>query len=166
MIHFRDEWATAAEAWVVELADGRLLGACWNLNQRDSTDFCNAFALSHDNGLTWSPTQSTSILGQSCALAPLPDGTVLFVYNQRKHGQIGVWLSHVQLKGGDFNIMANEIVWEAAAAGPARCHGQWTEFTFGEPSATLLEDETILITFWTLDQGVGNIRYVKLRLSS
>ena len=93
MMRFPDALATAAEAWVVELADGRLLGTCWNLNQRDGSDYPNAFCLSPDRGLSWSATHSTGIMGQTTALAAFPDGSVLFIYNQRKHGQLGVWLA-------------------------------------------------------------------------
>ena len=36
MIRFESEYSTGAEAWVIELADGRLLGATWHMNQEDS----------------------------------------------------------------------------------------------------------------------------------
>jgi hypothetical protein len=162
MMRFADELSTAAEAWVVELADGRLLGTCWNMNQRDGSDFPNAYALSHDGGNTWSPTRSTEIMGQASALAAMPGGSALFVYNQRKHGEVGVWLAHVRPTDDAFNVQSNEIVWQAAAVPASNGHGEWTQFTFGEPSVTLLDDESILISFWTLEQGVGAIRYVKL----
>ena len=162
MMRFDDELSTAAEAWVVELADGRLLGTCWNLNQRDGSDFPNAFALSHDGGRTWSPTQSTGIHGQATALAPLPDGSALFVYNQRRQGKIGVWLARVLPTESDFGIQANEIVWEARQQPSNTAHAEWTQFSFGEPSATILADGSILIVLWCLEDGVGAIRYVKL----
>jgi sialidase-1 len=162
MLYFHDSLATAAEAWVIELSDGRLLGTCWNLNQRDDSDYPNAFAISHDSGLTWSPTCSTGIMGQSCALAPFPDSRVIFVYNQRKHGRIGVWLAVAQPTDGNFNALSNDIVWEAQSPPSDNRHSQWTQFTFGEPSVLLLEDGLMLVTFWTMEQGIGAIRYVKL----
>jgi sialidase-1 len=162
MLRFHDPLATAAEAWVIELSDGRLLGACWNLNQRDGSDYPNAFAISHDSGRTWSPTCATGIMGQSCALAAKPDGSVLFVYNQRKHGKIGVWLAVAQPTYDNFNALSNNIVWAAQSAPSQNEHSQWTQFTFGEPSVLLLEDGSILVIFWSMEQGVGAIRYVKL----
>lgn len=162
MLRFDDPLATAAEAWVVELADGRLLGTCWNLNQRDGSDYPNAYAISTDAGTSWCPTQSTGICGQASALAPLADGSVLFVYNQRRHGKVGVWLARALPTVDAFNVLSNEIIWEAPVASPENGHGEWTQFTFGEPSATVLNDGTILIVFWTLERGVGSIKYIKL----
>jgi hypothetical protein len=166
MLRFQDELATAAEAWVVELADGRLLGKCWNLNMRDGSDFPNAYALSNDGGQTWSPTQSTGILGQSTALTPLPDGSVLFIYNQRRHGKIGVWLARVRPTERDFGVLSNDIVWEAPPQSASAGHADWVQFAFGEPSATLLSDGTILVAFWCTENDIGGIRNVKLKPTS
>jgi hypothetical protein len=166
MMRFADELSTAAEAWVVELADGRLLGTCWNLNQRDGSDYPNAYALSDDGGRTWSGTQSTGILGQATALAPLPDGDALFVYNQRRHGKVGVWLARVRPTAADFGVLSNEIVWEAPPQSSSPDHANWVQFAFGEPSATLLDDGSILVAFWCSEHGVGGIRYVKVKPTS
>ena len=100
MIRFDSEYSTGAEAWVIELADGRLLGTTWHLNQEDKSDHPNAYAISLDGGDTWQPTRSTGIMGQSTSLAALPDGRALFIYNQRRHGEPGVWMAVVQPDGG------------------------------------------------------------------
>ena len=89
MFRFDSTQSTGAEAWAVELADGRILGTGWHINQGDGGDFPNAYALSLDGGVNWSLTLSTGILGQATALTALPDGRALFVYNQRQHGEVG-----------------------------------------------------------------------------
>jgi hypothetical protein len=162
MLRFNDDLSTGAEAWVVELSDWRLLGTCWNLNQRDGSDFPNAYALSSDGGFTWSPTRSTGIHGQSTALTPLTDGSALFVYCKRRTGRVGVYLAHVRPTEDDFGILSNEIVWEIPQQPTTAAHGEWTDFTFGEPSATVLGDDSVLVFFWCLDQGVGSIQFVRL----
>src|SRR5262249_47604376 len=86
MLQFEDTASSGAEAWCVELADGRLLGVAWHMHP--GGDYPNPYALSRDAGRTWSPARSTGIRGQSTALAALPDGRALFVYNQRKHGEV------------------------------------------------------------------------------
>jgi hypothetical protein len=164
MLRFDDPMATAAEAWVVELPDGRLLGTCWNLNQRDGGDFPNANAVSNDRGLTWSLTRSTGIIGQTTALAPLPDGGALFVYCNRRHVRNGIWLARVQPSENDFGIRYNEVVWQSPNCTSAAAHDAWTGFTFGEPSATLLDDGRVLVFCWCLENGVGNIQFVELDL--
>ncbi len=79
MLRF-DEGSSGAEAWVIELSDGRLLGTSWRASADGKQDFPNAYAMSADEGQTWSATGSTGTMGQSTALAPLPDGRALFLY--------------------------------------------------------------------------------------
>lgn len=168
MLSFEDADSGGAEAWVIELADGRLLGTSWHLNHRDGSDYPNAYALSLDGGLTWQPTRSTGIMGQSTALAPLPDGRALFIYNRRKHGEIGVWLALVRPTESDLGIEANEIIWRAQTPtqeGSSAAHAEWTGFSFGEPSVTLLPDNTLLATLWCIQPNARGIRYVKLRIA-
>jgi len=162
MLRFDDPDSGGAEAWVIEIGDGRLLGTSWHLNHRDGSDYPNAYALSIDGGDTWTPTQSTGIMGQSTALAPLPDGRALFIYNQRKHAEPGVWLAAVRPSDSDFGIQANEIVWSAAQPEASSGHAEWTDFSFGEPSVTLLPDGTLLVALWCVQPKVRGIRYVKL----
>lgn len=165
LLRFPTSDALGAEAWVVELADGRLLGTAWHI--RKGGDAPNAYALSHDSGASWSPTLSTGILGQSTALASLPDGRALFLYNQRKYGDIGVWLAVVRPTENDFGIQANQRIWAAAKASvtPGMTNaGDWTNFAFGEPSTLVLPDNDILVTLWAAQPAGCGIAYVKLRL--
>jgi hypothetical protein len=166
MLRFPSEHSTGAEAWVIELADGRLLGTAWHLNQADKSDHPNAYAISLDGGETWEPTRSTGIMGQSTSLAALPDGRALFVYNQRRHGEPGVWMAVVRPTGDAFGIESNEIVWRAQTrtqSGSTGEHTEWTDFSFGEPSATLLPDGTILVVLWCVQPDGQGIRYTRLR---
>ena len=93
MLRFADPDAGGAEAWVVELSDGRLVGTCWSMSLATGADTPIPFGISHDGGTTWRPTRSTGIAGQATALAPLSDGRVLLVYNQRAQPDPGVWLA-------------------------------------------------------------------------
>jgi hypothetical protein len=167
MLRFPDRHSFGAEAWVVELADGRLLGAAWHSNETLGVSQPNAYAISRDGGSTWSPTASTGILGQSSALAAFPDGRALFVYNQRQHGEIGVWLAVVRPTETDFGIEANAIIWRAKSAAPKGQSQEltsWTSFSFGEPSIALLPDGSLLATLWYVQDGVAGIRYVRLSI--
>ena len=181
VIRFESEYSTGAEAWVIELADGRLLGTAWHMNQQDKSDHPNAYAISLDRGDTWQPTRSTGIMGQSTALAALPDGRALFIYNQRKHGEPGVWMAVVKPTENDFGVESNEIVWRAQTrtqSGSSGEHSEWTDFSFGEPSVTLLPAKTLrlrselalnavkgqalLVVFWCVQPAGQGIRYARL----
>lgn len=165
MLRFAEADSGAAEAWVVELADGRLLGTSWHLNHADGSDYPNAYALSHDAGCTWTPTLPTGIMGQSTSLCPLHDGRALFVYNQRKHGEVGVWMALVNPTDGDFGVEFNRIIWRAETrtqSDGAGDHGEWTDFSFGEPCVTCLPDGTLLAVLWCIEPSGRGIRYVRL----
>lgn len=168
MVTFPNPKANGAEAWVVELSDGRILGTSWHINP--GVDEPNAFALSSDGGFSWGPTQSTGILGQSTSLAPWRDGEALFIYNQRRHGDIGVWLARVRPEGDQFGIQSNARIWAAPrpAQDPTKTsHESWTNFSFGEPAAVVLPDDTVLVALWTSPAaGGGEIRAVKVSLQT
>lgn len=167
MLRFAEPDSGGAEAWLVELADGRLVGAAWHLHYAAGGDYPNAFALSHDGGETWSATHSTGVMGQSTALAPLPDGRLLFVYNQRRHGEPGVWLAVARPDEGDFGIEEQALVWRAEAPtqhGTSGEHAEWGDFSFGEPSVALLSRDTLLVTLWCIQPLGRGIQYVRVRL--
>ena len=167
-IRVKEKDAYLCEAWVTELSDGRLLATAWHLNRGEGDDYPNAYALSDDQGQTWGPTRSTSIMGQSAGLAALPDGKVLFVYNQRRHGKPGVWLALAKPTADDFGVLANEIAWDASIATQNASSGKstnWTDFAFGEPSVTVLPDNTALVAFWCIQPGGSGIGFLKLKIS-
>jgi hypothetical protein len=165
MLHFDDPLSGACEAWAVELSDGRLLGTAWHLSYGDA-EHPNAYALSHDGGSTWGPTRSTGSLGQSTALAALPDGRALFIRNQRRHGEPGVWLAVVRPTDRDFGVETDEIVWRAhtrTQTGTSGGHNAWSDFSFGEPSVIVLPDSTLLVTLWSIQPSGRGIEYVLLK---
>ena len=126
--------------------------------------------------MSWSATNGSAryrrpafshILGQSTALTALPDGRALFIYNQRKHGEPGVWIAVVRPTDNDFGMETNHIVWRAAQPtqhGTAGDHFQWSDFSFGEPSTTLLPDGTLLIALWSLQPTGSGVAFVRCRL--
>ena len=167
MLRFAEQHSSGAEAWVIELADGRLLGTCWHINEGDGGDYPNAYALSTDGGDSWGPTRSTDILGQSTGLAALPDGRALFIYNQRKHGEPGVRLAVIDPTEEDFGVEADELIWRAEVptqTGTSSEHTEWQDFAFGEPSVSVLPGGELLATLWCIQPSGQGIRFVRLRL--
>ena len=167
MLRFNEPQSGGAEAWVIELSDGRLLGTSWHMNLGDGSDHPCAYALSLDKGESWTPTRSTHIEGQTTALTALPDGSALFLYCQRKANEVGVAMAHVLPAENDFGVLHNEMVWRAEQVRQtegAADHSGWQEFAFGEPSAVLLPDRDVLVTFWAVQPSGQGIVYVRLKL--
>jgi hypothetical protein len=153
----------AAEAWVIELSDGCLVGAGWHL--LDGADPENKFAISRDGGQSFGPTRSTGIRGQSVGLAPLPGGRLAMVYNQRKFGTTGVWLALARPGETDFGLQANSCVWEPQAPSGSVEHKDWTHFGFGEPCPLLLPGGGLLVVLWVADEWGHGIRWVRVDAS-
>ena len=168
MLRFDDPASGGAEAWVIELSDGRLLGSCWHMNTADGSDHPNAYAVSSDGGETWSPTRSTGTRGQSTALAALPDGEALLVYNGRKCDPTGVWLCRARPTAEDFGVQWDEVLWAAPAAtqsGSSTSHTDWTSFAFGEPALVPAGDGAWMLVFWCAQSFGSGIRFLRFRLS-
>jgi hypothetical protein len=165
MLRFAEPDSGSAEAWVIELADGRLLGAAWHIDLKGKVDYPNAYAMSLDGGNTWQATASTGIVGQSNALAALADGRALFVYNQRKYGEPGVYLAVARPGAAAFGVESNRIVWRAPRAVLGETspdHADWTGFAFGEPAITPLPDGSWLVVFWCVQPDGQGVRFAKI----
>jgi hypothetical protein len=165
MLRFSDRAGGGAEAWVVELSDGRLVGTCWSMSLATGVDAPIPFAISDDGGSTWGRTRSTRIAGQATGLAPLPDGRVIVVYNQREQPEPGVWLALARPRKDAFGVERIGPAWVAERAthseGEAG-HDAWTDFAFGEPSVTHLPAGDVLITLWCDQPSGRGIRFVRL----
>lgn len=167
MLRFADPDAGGAEAWVVELADGRLVGTSWNMSLVTGLDAPIPYGLSHDGGDTWTPTRSTEIHGQATTLAPLPDGRVILGFNQRAKPHPGVWLAVARPTDEHFGVERIGPAWLAeqathGEAGGDAGHDAWTDFAFGEPSVTVLPDGDVLLILWGAQPSGTGIRWVRL----
>ena len=165
MLRFADPDSGGAQAWVVELADGRLLGTCWNMGLTTGIDAEIPFALSTDGGETWTTTRSTGIAGQATALTPVADGRVLLAYSQRAQPDPGIWLAVARPSAADFCVERLGPAWVAQRAthteGDAG-HDSWRDFAFGEPSILVLPDGDIYLTLWCAQPSGRGIRFVRL----
>ena len=161
-----------AEAWLTELADGRLFGACWGMDlaTADLPDLPNPYALSSDGGATWSPTRSTGLRGQAVGMAALPDGRVALVYNQRDAARspVGVWLA---VLAPPPTTPAWSWTYRSGPPPPAPAdhrrpvgHDAWQSFTFGEPGVVRLPDGDLLVTIWSGVSGREGVVSVRVRL--
>ncbi len=166
MLTFSEPNSNGAEAWVAQLDDGRLVGTGWHIDLAGQAEYPNGYAISDDNGTTWSPTRSTGTMGQSTALCRTEENRVWFVYNQRKHGTPGVWLALANPTKDEFKIVDQAIGWQApetTRSGSSGDHDEWTDFAFGEPSLAVLDDDTLLLVLWCIQADGKGIRCVRLR---
>ncbi|MDA0835296.1 MAG: sialidase family protein [Planctomycetota bacterium] len=168
MLTFTEENTGGAEAWVAQLDDGRLVGTGWHIDLAGHDEYPNAYAVSCDDGTTWSPTRSTGTMGQSTALCRATGSQIWFAYNQRKHGTPGVWLALAEPTEETFHIVGQAIGWQAPTttrSGSSGDHAEWTDFSFGEPSLAVLADGTLFLVLWCIQPGGKGIRCVRLKVN-
>jgi hypothetical protein len=168
MLRFSEPLSGGAEAWAVNLADGRLLGTAWHTDLSGAgRSYPNAYALSRDGGNSWTATRDTGIPGHSTALTPLPDGRALFLHTRRDPSSasaVGVWAAVIEPTPADFGVCCHAPLWRATGGPGTSTHEAWTQFTFGEPAAVLLDDGEILLGFWYAEAQGSGIRLVRFRI--
>ena len=100
-----------AETWIVKLTNGKYMISTW---QTASTDTPDQYLFS-DDGLTFVGPFALPFNGQSTALEPWKDGSVLVVYNQRKETPVGVWLVWAKPDKDGSSKLSNRSVSEQAS---------------------------------------------------
>lgn len=148
-----------AEAWTVRLGNGRQLTGAW---QTAADTFTDKYVLTDENG-EFGKVMDFPFRGQSLALTPAGEDSVIAVYNQRKEADPGVWAAFLRLEGDHLVMTENRPVWLAHTTTRSASSGdfsEWTDFSFGEPHACLLPDGRLLVVFWYAEEDHVGIRYV------
>ncbi len=151
-----------AESWITRLKDGRLVVSTWQTASENSSQYF----ISDDEGESFKGPFLQQFKGQSTGICATENNELLVAYNQRKNDTIGVWLALETFdKDGSAVVIENVPVWQADNAtqnGDDSSFKNWTDFSFGEPSVTLLNDNSILVTLWYQQGETKGIKYVKL----
>lgn len=163
----RDAGRIHWEIKLVALADGRLLAVSWTHDAGAAADLPIHYALSADNGRTFSPAASTGLHGQTCAPLILGDGRMLALY--RRTDSPGLWAQMARLDADQWVNEDDFLLWagDSHAAGPPDPKFATTKMSalrFGLPTSILLRDGTVMAAFWCVEDAVSVIRYFKIRV--
>ncbi|MBA3483626.1 MAG: exo-alpha-sialidase [Pirellulales bacterium] len=167
MLSFPPGQSKSAEPSMVELSDGRLLGVAWHIGLNGKPEHPIAYAVSSDGGDTWEPTRSTGVVGQATGLSAWSDARAVLVYNRRIHSRPGIGLAIVRPTDDGMDVELDEMVWFAENATMTNASGHassWQDFAYGEPSVTVLPDNSLYLTFWCIQPQGSGIRWVRLEL--
>jgi hypothetical protein len=156
------------------LPDGRILMLLWTFITAIEETIEVRCCISSDNGHTWTTPVSIGVLSQIMTPLLLDSHTVLAVGNVRTSpAGIRLWVSHnngiswdiensiqmwdvqeAKMKGsllkGELNKFAensSEMLWKALPG-----------YTFGTPDLVLMKDNTILLTYYAVTNGITHIR--------
>ncbi len=159
------------------LPDGRVIALLWTFLQENERTIEVHRCFSSDHGQTWSPAGSLGFVGQITAPLVLPAGQVIAASNYR-HPPLGSLLWHsddggttwatdqpIQLWDAEQGRMNGQPVkLPALAAVEERIWDELQRFSFGTPDLVLLDDGTVLLTYYATLQGVFHVRACGLRV--
>jgi hypothetical protein len=153
------------ESKIVELSDGRLVGAAWAYDEANARDLPNAYVVSTDGGQTWTPPSSTGLSGQTGTPFALPDDRILFVY--RRIDRSGLWANIARLEGTRWINETDVPLWGASESGLTG-HGDnmaknFHVLRFGAPCLTRTPGGDIFVAFWCVEDCVSHIRWFRLK---
>lgn len=152
--------------WEIKLAalpDGRLLAVCWTHDADKGVDLPIHYAISKDNGRSFSAPMSTGLTGQTCSPSILSDGRILSFY--RRTGETGLWAQLSHLEGDTWINGDEQLLWGGPthAAGlqdPKFASTAMSQLRFGLPAPLVLSDGTVMVAFWCVEDAVSVIRTI------
>lgn len=157
------------EQKLVDLGDGRLLATAWTVRMDGLVDTPNSYAISTDEGLTWSAPRSIGTWGQTLSATALGGDRVLLLYN-RRYGRQGIVMAIATITDQDWPILWEGLVHDPSTERQRREGADPIEemvaFAFGFPTAVRLPDGDLLATWWaSLDGGPTGISWARLRVT-
>ena len=173
------------ESKVVPLADGRWVAVAWVFNEKQGKDEENHFAVSDDEGRTWSNPQATGLVGQTMTPLALPDGRMFFTY--RRIDKPGLWAGISNISGDVWNTGDLIEIWNggscvtregtadntaadtatdtaAADAAASDMVEAFQNLRFGAPTVINHPDGSIFLAFWAYEDCVSVIRWIKISI--
>lgn len=148
------------------LGAGQILATFWTVRMSDMADLPNSFSLSSDAGLTWTSPAYTDTEGQTLSTLPLGPDTILAVYN-RRHRDPAIVAAVVRLRERVWSTVSEAVIYQPirkVSRSEADAVLQMNAFGFGFPTAVRLPDHSILITFWSVDDGQCGVRWARLEV--
>ncbi|MDP6778996.1 MAG: sialidase family protein [Candidatus Latescibacteria bacterium] len=162
-----DQYARGVISWeqsVVQLADGRLLAVAWAYDEARGQSEATPFALAADD-LVFSAPRMTGLQGQTAKLIVLGDDRILCLY--RRDDKPGLWANVSRVEKNEWINQGEAPIWQGARSGMVGEGSHSDELSalkFGYPSMALMPDGMVMAVFWCEEEGINNIRWVRLRV--
>ena len=154
------------EQKLAQVSPDLLIATCWTVTLGDAVDEADSYALSRDDGTSWSPPQSTGIWGQTMTPIPLGGDRLLVLYN-RRYGDQGIVMNLVSFTDTAWDLHFEGLMYDGGARRerPRDVETgveEFDSFMFGFPTAINLQDGTFLATHWCKEEGPFGIRWTRL----
>ena len=150
------------------MPDGRIYTLFWTHVYGTSEDLNTHWAISEDQGRTWSDPRPTTLRGQVSTPIALPDGRVATIYNHRHEPQgIRVALTaDLTNYDADTEIVVFDAGAEATLGTPDSDNflAEHMLIAFGRPGGTRFPDGDLMTYYWCTTEGVTHTRWARLRV--
>jgi hypothetical protein len=161
----RREAISHLEQSVIELQDGRILDVCWVFDMRTGRTYPTKYAVSADNGETFSEPLLTGFYAETCKVIQLFDGRLLCAY--RRHDQPGLWATLAELEGNKWKNIVHVPLWQGHVSG-SEVEGKGADklsaLKLGYPSLCQINEREVLLLFWCEEDCITNIRWIRLQI--
>ncbi len=154
------------EQSLVQLPDDRLLVVAWVFDEKKGRSEPNRYVVSTD-GRTFSAPRPTGFHGQTAKIKLLPDGRILCLY--RGDAKPGLWANVARIDGDTWTTLEETVIWQGAKSGmtgEGRSAEELSDLRFGFPSMVILPDGDVLAIFWCCEDGINNVRWLRIGVSA
>lgn len=165
-----DLWNERIAAWEqkhTRLSDGRWLAVCWAYDYAQSKSIANRYTFSDDNAASYGPALVAPIAGETCTPLALPNDHVLAVY--RRIDKRGLWAQLARFDGDRWVPIADGPLWgtgrDAYTQNAANKMEEMSTLQFGYPQCMQLDDGSIFVAFWCVENCVACIRWIRMRVA-
>jgi len=163
------------DARFARLADGTRLMHLWTF-RADTEETVRVRECRSSDGRAWSQPEPVDIQGQISQPLELPSGLVISVCNHRQspEGSQLWWSRDAGSTWRDRPIQMWDVRESRVTAQPAderattKTEDVWDElpsFSFGTPALTLLDDGTVLLTYYGTIDGIIHVRACRFRVA-
>lgn len=160
-----DQYKQGLFSWeisLVQTADKRLLATVWAFDEPKGVTRGVFYTVSAD-GRTFSPPRDTGLAGETTKIQALDDGRIFCGY--RGTEPPGLWGAIAQLKGDEWVTLERAPLWGASSTrmfGQGVSTDELSNLKLGYPQSIRLPNGDIFLVFWCCEDGVYNIRWLRL----
>jgi sialidase-1 len=161
----RESGHSHLEVSVVPLRDGRILAVSWVFSFDSGETFPTEYAISEDQGESFSEPTLVGFRAQTCKILQLADGRILSAY--RRHDEPGLWATVSRLEGACWTNLATAPLWRGAASGMSGqgpSGQELSDLKFGYPSMCQMRGGEVMLLFWCQESCVTNVRWLRLEV--
>jgi sialidase-1 len=156
---------------IIRLRDDRLFTLLWTAKTNGGGDLPLHACYGSADGREWSEPQPTNIPGQTNWPVDLGDGRMVDIYTVRETKPPGFFVTVSKDGGRTWDLDRQLLIWDATGRDKIGVHAPQSyprshdTIAYGAPTATVLHNGEILVSFWCTEMSVTQIRYARLRLT-